>query len=107
MNHTVHFMKHRNYLENLLQDHHQLPLKFTMTIQKVDILVSENQALQVLYLKHIKLHKLPRIETHKNLNPTKLNYNIAQYYCYITIVNRNIPYNWLAGSQLVPYALFN
>ena len=100
MNHTIHFMEHRNYLENLLQDHRQLPLKFTMTIQKVDILVSKNQALQVLYLKYIKLHKLPWIETHKNLNPTKLN-NIAQFYCYIAIVKRNIPYNWPAGSQQV------
>ena len=68
---------------------------------QVDILISENQALQVLYLKHIKLHKLPWIETHQNLNPTKLNNNIAQFYCYITIVNRNIPYNWPTGFQQV------
>ena len=68
-------------------------------MQQVDILISKNQALQILYLKHIKLHKLLWIETHENLIPTKLNNNTVQFYCYITIVNKNIPYNWPAGSQ--------
>ena len=35
--------------------------------EQVDILISKNQVLQIVYLKHIKLHKLPWIETHKNL----------------------------------------
>ena len=43
--------------------------------EQVDILISKNQALQILYLKHIKLHKLPWIETRKNLIPTKLLYS--------------------------------
>ena len=34
--------------------------------KQVDILISKNQALQILYLKHKKLHKLPWIE------PTKI-----------------------------------
>ena len=40
--------------------------------KQVDILiyVSKNQALQILYFKHIKLHKLPWIETHENLMRT-------------------------------------
>ena len=37
----------------------------------------------------------------KNFNPHKLNNNAVQFYCYITIVNKNIPYNWPAGSQQV------
>ena len=57
--------------------------------------------LQILYLKHIKLHKLPWIETHENLIPKKINNDTLQFYCYITIVNKNIPYNWSAGSQQV------
>ena len=48
--------------------------------KQVDILISKNQVLQILYLKHIKLHKLPWIETHKNL---KLNNDTVQFYCYI------------------------
>ena len=35
--------------------------------EQVDILISKNQALQISYLKHIMLHKLPWIETHENL----------------------------------------
>ena len=54
--------------------------------QQVDILISKNQALQILYLKHIKLHKSPWTEIHKKLIPTKLNNNTVQFYCYITIV---------------------
>ena len=68
-------------------------------MKQVDILISKNQVLQILYLKHIKLHKLPWIETHENLIPTKLNNDTVQFYCYITIVNKNIPYNWPTGSQ--------
>ena len=30
-------------------------------------------------------------------NPQKFN-DTVQFYCYITIVNKNIPYNWPAGS---------
>ena len=73
----------------------------TISEKQLDILISKNQALQILYLKHIKLHKLPWIETHENLIPTKLNNDTVQLYYYITIVNKNIPYNWPAGSQQV------
>ena len=66
--------------------------------KQVDILIYKNQALQILYLKHIKLHKLPWIETHDNLISIKLNNDTVQFHCYITIVNKNIPYNWPAGS---------
>ena len=45
--------------------------------EQVDILISKNQALQILYLKHIKLHKLPWTETHENLIPTKSNNDTA------------------------------
>ena len=48
------------------------------SVKQVDILISKNQALQILYLKHIKLHKLQWIETHKNLIPTKLNNDTVQ-----------------------------
>ena len=71
-----------------------------MVGKQVDILISKNQVLQI-YLKHIKLHKLPWIETHENLIPTKLNNDTVQFYCYNTIVNKNIPYNWPAGSQQI------
>ena len=70
-------------------------------LQLVDILISKNQVMQILYLKHIKRHKLPWIETHKNLIPTKLNNDTVQFYCYVTIANKNIPYNWPTGSQQV------
>ena len=77
--------------------------------KQVDILISKNQVLQIFNLKHIKLHKLPWIETHKNLIPTKLNNNTVQFHCYNTIVDKT----YLIISQqvlirfLVPYALFN
>ena len=61
--------------------------------KQVDILISKNQVLLILYLKHIKLHKLPWIQTHENLISTNLNNDIVQFYCYITIVFKNIPYN--------------
>ena len=57
-------------------------------IKQVDILISKNQALQILYLKHTMLHKLPWIETHENLISTKLNIYTVQFYYYITIVNK-------------------
>ena len=37
--------------------------------KQVDILISKNQALQILYLKHIKLHKLATMDR----NPRKFN----------------------------------
>ena len=73
---------------------------------EVDILISKNQVLQILYLKHIKLHKLPWIEIHEHLIPTKLNNDTVQFCCYITIVNKNIPYNWPAGSQQVLSSIY-
>ena len=57
-------------------------------MKQVDILISKNQALQILYLKHITLHKLPWIETHENLISTKLNIYTVQFYYYFTIVNK-------------------
>ena len=77
--------------------------------QQVDILISKNQVLQILYLKNVKLHKLPWIETYENLIPTKLNIDTVHFYCYITIVNKTY---LIIGQQflskfLVPYALFN
>ena len=59
-----------------------------MKMKQVDILISKNQVLQVLYLKHIQLHKLPWIETHENLIPKKLNNDAVLFYCYITIANK-------------------
>ena len=35
----------------------------------------------------------------QNLNPRKLNNDTVQFYCYIKIINKNVPYNWLADSQ--------
>ena len=62
---------------------------FSYNQKQVDILISKNQALQILYLKHIVFHKLPWIETHENLISTKLNiYYTVQFYYYITIVNK-------------------
>ena len=43
--------------------------------KQVDILISKNQALQILYLKHIKLYKLPWIESHENFIPTTILYS--------------------------------
>ena len=57
-------------------------------LQQVDILISKNKALQILYLKHITLHKLPWIETHENLISTKLNIYTVKFYHNITIVNK-------------------
>ena len=47
---------------------HSLCVLGAINLEKqVDILLSKNHALQILYLKHIKLHKIPWIESHKNL----------------------------------------
>ena len=46
--------------------------------KQVDTPISKNQALPILYHEHIKL---PWIETHKNLIPTKLNNDTVQFYC--------------------------
>ena len=66
--------------------------------KQVDILISKNQALQILYLKHITLHKLPWIETHENLISTKLNIYTVQFYYYITIVNKTY---LIIGQQVI------
>ena len=68
--------------------------------EQVDILISKNQALQILYLKHITLHKLPWIETHENLISTKLNIYTVQFYYYITIVNKTKTY-LIIGEQVL------
>ena len=76
--------------------------------EQVNILISKNQALQILYLKHITLHKLPWIETHENLIATKLNIYTVQFYYYITIVNKTyLIIGQQVLSKFVPYALFN
>ena len=68
-------------------------------MKQVDILISKNQALQILYLKHITLHcKLPWIETHENLISTKLNIYTVQFYYYITIVNKTY---LIIGEQVI------
>ena len=59
-----------DYHVNVLADH---------TWQQVDILISKNQALQILYLEDIKLHELSWIETQENLIPTKLNNDTVQF----------------------------
>ena len=57
--------------------------------------------MQVLYLKHITLHKLPWIETHENLISTKLNIYTVQFLLLYYNSKQNIPYNWPTGSQQV------
>ena len=61
---------------------------YVLKIKQVDFLISKNQTLQILYLKHITLHKLTWIETHENLISTKVNIYTVQFYYYITIVNK-------------------
>ena len=60
-------------------------------LQQVDILISKNQALQILYLKHIKLHKLATKD--KNLRK----FNPHKRYCAVLLLyynsKQNIPYN--------------
>ena len=78
-------------------------------MKQVDILISKNQALQILYLKHIKLHKLATMDRNpRNLIPTN---NTVQFYCYITIVNKTYltigQLNRFSLGLLISYALFN
>ena len=57
--------------------------------KQVDILISKNQALHLLY--HAYKRNPRKIDSHGNINS------------YITIINANIPYNWptfLAASCL-------
>ena len=85
---------------------------FRRSGKQVDILISKNQALQILYLKNIKLHKLATIwiETHENLIPTN---DTVQFYCYITIINKTSNKTYLTIGQqilsrfLISFALFN
>ena len=67
--------------------------------KQVDILISKNQALQILYLKHIKLHKLATMDR----NPRK--FNPHKRYCTVLLLyynsRQNIPYNWPTGFQQV------
>ena len=82
-------------------------------VEQVDILVSKNQALQILYLKHIKLHKLATMDR----NPRK--FNPHKRYCRVLLLyyncKENIPYNWpteqiltrILSRFLISYALFN
>ena len=65
--------------------------------QQVDILISKNQAVQILYLKHIKLHKLATMDR----NPRKINPH--KRYCTVLLLyynsKQNIPYNWPTDSH--------
>ena len=81
--------------------------------KQVDILISKNQALQIIYLKHIKLHKLATMDS----NPRK--FNPHKRYCTVLLLyynsEQNIPYNWpteqiltrIISMFLISYALFN
>ena len=83
-------------------------------MKQVDILISKNQALQILYLKHIKLHKLAAT---MDRNPRK--FNPHKRYCTVLLLyynsKQNIPYNWpieqlltrIFSRFLISYALFN
>ena len=65
--------------------------------KQVDILISKNQALQILYFKHIKLHKLATMDR----NPQK--FNPHKRYCTVLLLyynsKQNIPYNWPTDSN--------
>ena len=65
---------------------------FVIMVKQVDILISKNQVLQILYLKHIKLHKLAT----KDRNLRK--FNPHKRYCTVLLLyynsKQNIPYNW-------------
>ena len=67
--------------------------------KQVDILISKSQALQILYLKHIKLHKLGTMDR----NPRK--FNPHKRYCRVLLLyynsKQNIPYNCPTDSQQV------
>ena len=64
--------------------------------KQVDILISKNQALQILHLKHIKLYKITTMDR----NPRK--FNPHKQYCTVLLLyynsKQNIPYNWPTGS---------
>ena len=87
------------------------PILTTHTKKQVNILISKNQALQILYLKHIKLHKLATMDR----NPRK--FNPHKRYCTVLLLyynsKQNIPYNWPTEQILtrilgsISYALFN
>ena len=52
--------------------------------KQVDILISKNQVLQILYLKHIaKASYITMDRNPWNFNPYKLNNNTVQFYYYI------------------------
>ena len=55
----------------------------TVKKKQVDILISKNQALQILYLKHIKLHKLAT----KDRNLRK--FNPHKRYCTVLLLYYN------------------
>ena len=88
-----------------------VPLINNSICKQVDILISKNQALQILYLKHIKLHKLATMDR----NPRKVNPH--KRYCTVLLLyynsKQNIPYNLPTDSHsdyqqlLNSYALFN
>ena len=65
--------------------------------KQVDILISKNQALQMLYLKHIKFHKLVTMDR----NPRK--FNPHKRYCTVLLLyynsKQNVPYNWPTDSH--------
>ena len=111
-------LKNREYCESFAQrifPHLQYSIKSKQTrcIKQVDILISKNQALQILYLKHIKLHKLATMDR----NPRK--FNPHKQYCTVLLLyynsKQNIPYNWpteqiltrIFSRFLISYALFN
>ena len=85
---TVHTYIHLCVCETFIKCSLMKILMYFYNLKQVDILISKNQALQILYLKHITLHKLPWIETHENLISTKLNIYTVQFYYYITILNK-------------------
>ena len=69
-------------------------------LKQVDILISKNQALQILYLKHITLHKFTMDRNSQKFNLHK----IKHIYCTVLLFynsKQNIPYNWPTGSQKV------
>ena len=72
-------------------------------LHKVDILISKNQALQILNTIHIKLHSrnLPVYEIQENLIPTKINNHVSYSINSYTTISINIPYTcqaFLAAS---------
>ena len=100
-----------HWFMNTYKSKHEITNRPSFSQKQVNILISKNQVLLILYLKHIKLHKLPWIETHENLIPTKLNNDTEKFYHYTCITTVNKTY-LIIGQQvlsrfLVPYASFN